>query len=176
MDLQPLPAPNVGSERRRTCATAILFALVVLFAALDLIADLAEGTTWLHASVEAALVLVGGVGLAVVLGRLAEIPRLTRRLVQVQAEAERWRSEAKDLLSGLGAAIERQLVRWELTSAEREIALLLLKGLSHKQIADLRQVSEGTVRQQSRAVYKKAGVEGRHDLAAFFLEGLMMPG
>jgi DNA-binding NarL/FixJ family response regulator len=53
--------------------------------------------------------------------------------------------------------------------------LLLLKGLSHKEVAKVRSVSEATARQQARAVYKKGGLSGRHDLAAFFLEDLMLP-
>ena len=57
-----------------------------------------------------------------------------------------------------------------LSVAEKETALLLLKGLSHKEIASVRNVSEGTARQQATAVYRNAGVSGRNDLAAFFLE------
>ena len=75
----------------------------------------------------------------------------------------------------LGAAIDQQLERWGLTAAEKEVALLLLKGLSHKEIATARDVAESTVRQQARALYRKAGLGGRHDLAAFFLEDLLGP-
>ena len=92
-----------------------------------------------------------------------------------RAEAQRWRDEAQDLIRGLGAAIDRQLEGWGLTAAEKEVALLLLKGLSHKEIADVRGVNENTVRQQARALYRKAGLDGRHDLAAFFLEDLLGP-
>lgn len=62
-----------------------------------------------------------------------------------------------------------------LSPAERQIALLLLKGLSHKEIAQIRLVSETTVRQQARSLYRKAGLSGRNDLAAFFLEDLLGP-
>jgi DNA-binding NarL/FixJ family response regulator len=55
------------------------------------------------------------------------------------------------------------------------VASLLLKGLSHKEIAEVRRVSEATARQQARAVYKKAGLSGRNELAAFFLEDLLLP-
>ena len=78
-------------------------------------------------------------------------------------------------MRGLGGAIDRQLADWGLSPAEQDVALLLLKGLSHKEIADLRGTSEATVRQQSRGIYRKAGLEGRHDLAAFFLEDLLGP-
>jgi len=53
--------------------------------------------------------------------------------------------------------------------------LLLLKGLSHKEIAEVRNVSETTVRHQARSLYRKAGLSGRNDLAAFFLEDLLGP-
>jgi DNA-binding CsgD family transcriptional regulator len=90
-------------------------------------------------------------------------------------DARRWNLEAQSLLQGLGAAIDRQFDRWGLTPAEREIALLQLKGLRHRDIAELRQTSERTVRQQALAVYRKAGLNGRSDLAAFFLEDLLLP-
>ena len=80
------------------------------------------------------------------------------------------------MLDGLGEAIEQQFTRWNLTDAEREVALLLLKGLSHQ--GDRRAcaaVSERTVREQARAVYTKAGLTGRAALSAFFLEDLLAP-
>jgi tripartite-type tricarboxylate transporter receptor subunit TctC/DNA-binding CsgD family transcriptional regulator len=65
--------------------------------------------------------------------------------------------------------IDRKFGEWGLTAAERDVALLILKGLRHKEIADLRGTSERTVRQQATMMYKKAGISGRTDLAAFFL-------
>jgi len=52
---------------------------------------------------------------------------------------------------------------------------MLLKGLSHKEIAAMRQTSERTIREQARAVYRKSGLAGRSSLAAFFLEDLLPP-
>ena len=75
----------------------------------------------------------------------------------------------------LGAAIDRQFDRWGLSPAERESALLQLKGLRHRDIAELHQTSERTVRQQALSVYRKSGLNGRSDLAAFFLEDLLLP-
>jgi len=90
-------------------------------------------------------------------------------------EAGRWRSEAQAALDGLGLAIERQCDRWGLTEAESAVALLLLKGLSMKEVADVRGTSERTARQQALAVYRKAGLGGRAELSAFFLEDLLLP-
>lgn len=186
MDLQQEHAPHGGSERRRLGVVVALFGLVALLATADLVADFGEGTTLGHVAIEGAVVAAGAFGLWWGLRRMAALraearaatasaQQLEARLAEVRGAAERWRSEAKDLLQGLGAAIDRQLVRWELTPAERDIAVLLLKGLSHKQVAEVRGVGEATVRQQARSIYRKAGVEGRHDLAAFFLEGVLAP-
>ena len=101
---------------------------------------------------------------------------LAERLEASEAEAARWRKEARELLEGLGVALDRQFERWALSPAEKEVAMLLLKGLSHKEIGVVRSITEATARQQSRAVYKKAGLSGRADLAAFFLEDLLLPG
>lgn len=161
-------------------------ALVALLAAVDVAFDLQEGADAAHVAVELAIVVLGGAG-AVLLGRrwrmMAAAVRdarstaaeLESRLARSQAEARRWREEAGDLLAGLGAAIDRQFVRWGLSPAEGEVALLMLKGLSHKDIAAARGVGEATVRQQARAIYKKADVAGKHALLAFFLEDLMLP-
>ena len=58
---------------------------------------------------------------------------------------------------------------WKLTAAERDIAELMLEGLRYKQIAGKRGTSERTVRQQAQIILKKAGLDGRADLAAHFL-------
>lgn len=100
---------------------------------------------------------------------------LARDLERATDEATRWRGEARTYLDGLGEAIDTQFERWQLTPSEREVGLLLLKGLSHKEVAGIRSTSEQTVRSQAFALYRKAGLRGRHDLAAFFLEDLLLP-
>jgi len=105
----------------------------------------------------------------------AESAALAEQLQSSVIETNRWKREAGDLLAGLGVAIDAQFERWQLSPAEREVALLLLKGLSHKEIATVRHVGEATVRQQAQGVYRKSGLSNRNDLAAFFLEDLLLP-
>jgi DNA-binding CsgD family transcriptional regulator len=100
---------------------------------------------------------------------------LLRDLEVARAQGQRWRSEARALLNGLGEAIQAQFSRWNLTEAESEVALLLLKGLSLKEIAAVRATTERTVRAQARSLYAKAGLTGRAALSAFFLEDLLAP-
>ncbi len=162
------------------------FVLTACLAAIDLASDLREGTTAGHVLVEGTILIVGFLGAALVASKLIAVSRLAAvasaeakslagELAKRTAEAERWRGEARNLMRGLSHAIDEQFDRWQLSPAEKEVGLLLLKGLSHKEIAQARRVTEATARQQARAAYKKAGLSGRHDLAAFFLEDLILP-
>jgi DNA-binding CsgD family transcriptional regulator len=100
----------------------------------------------------------------------------TREVLGVQrAEREAWQASARLALEGLGRAMDTRFTAWGLTPAEREVALALLKGQSHKVIAYETGRSERTVRQHAVAVYQKSGLGGRAELSAFFLEGVMLP-
>lgn len=105
----------------------------------------------------------------------ASLAETSRALAERQAERDAWRASAEQALTGLGVAIDRQFGVWQLSRAEREVALLLLKGLGHKQVAAALGRSERTVRQQAVDVYRKAGVQGRSELAAFFLADIALP-
>jgi DNA-binding CsgD family transcriptional regulator len=186
MELHDRPATDDGRERRLASGLAAVFAGIAVLAGADLAADLRATTTVRHVVLEGVVGMLGLGGFVWMSAHLRALLRETRhlsdraedlaqRLVISTREAERWRQEAGDLIAGLGDAIDRQLDRWGLSHAEKEVALLLLKGLSHKEIGQIRNVAEATVRQQGRAIYQKAGLAGRHELAAFFLEDLLDP-
>ena len=69
--------------------------------------------------------------------------------------------------------LEERFTLWGLTPAERDVALFAIKGLSTAEIATLRQTSEGTVKAQTNAIYRKAGVTGRPQLLSLFIEDLI---
>ena len=167
--------PGIASNAVIALALAALVALMLV----DLLGELSAGTTVFHVVVEGSAVIAGCVAVAAILRRLRSLLRethgLREDLATSRADAERWARDARKLIDGLSGAIDDQLARWGLSEAEKDIALLLLKGLEHKQIAGLRGVSETTVRQQARNIYRKAGLAGRHELAAFFLEDLLGP-
>jgi DNA-binding CsgD family transcriptional regulator len=100
---------------------------------------------------------------------------LIRDLDAARIQGRQWRDETRALLKGLGEAIDRQFLMWKLTEAERDVGLLILKGLSLKEIAAVRVTSERTIRAQARSIYAKAGLSGRAALSAFFLEDLFAP-
>jgi DNA-binding CsgD family transcriptional regulator len=69
--------------------------------------------------------------------------------------------------------LETRFAEWSLTRSERDVAWFTIKGLSIAEIARLRETSEGTVKAQSNAIYRKAGVSGRTQLLSLFIEDLM---
>ena len=69
--------------------------------------------------------------------------------------------------------LEERFGEWGLTPAERDVALFAIKGMSTAEIAVLRATSEGTVKAQTNAIYRKAGVTGRPQLLCLFIEELM---
>ena len=154
-----------------------LFALIALLMLADLVDDAGSGRAGtLHLVLEGLVMLAAGMGVvrlwSSAIAAREEARHLAGRLELAQASARQWEVEAHDALAGFGAAIGRQLSAWGLTAAEQDVALLLLKGLSHKEVASERLTSERTVRQQALVVYRKAGVRTRSELAAFFLQGL----
>lgn len=71
--------------------------------------------------------------------------------------------------------LDERFAGWGLTPSERDVAWFTIKGLSIADIARLRQTSEGTVKAQSNAIYRKAGVSGRTQLLSLFIEDLLEP-
>ncbi|MGA9572955.1 MAG: hypothetical protein WBS20_03300 [Lysobacterales bacterium] len=157
----------------------VLFCLIIVLIALDLTQDYVEGTSAMHVVMELGVLLLAVVGIGLLVQQIyaarVSVRSLRRDLQMVRRDSERWREDSRILMEGLGSAIQRQFIRWELTPAESEVALLLLKGLSLKEAAIMRDTSERTVREQARSVYRKAGISGRPALAAFFLEDLLLP-
>lgn len=170
-------------EGRLIPALIAVFSLIAVLVVIDVIADIGEGAAIGHVAVEAGIGLAAITGVALLVWRVVGVAqRASRRaealvvdLESSRRDASEWRTEAQDLLQGLGAKIDSQFEKWKLTPAEKEVALLLLKGFSHKDVARLRSVTETTARQQARGIYRKAGIAGRHDLAGFFLEDLVLP-
>lgn len=70
--------------------------------------------------------------------------------------------------------VEERFDEWSLTPAEKDVALFALKGLSLSEIAEMRETSAGTVKAQTNAIYRKAGVSGRPQLLSLFVEDLLV--
>lgn len=154
-------------EVRFLVASFVIIAICEIFFLLDVSSDVFQvdiAAPWIdHNAVE----LITTVTLAFALAVIGwQIKRLLRENRDARASVQ--------VASGeLLAVIYAKFDAWKLTPSESEIALLLIKGLSTQEISDLRDTRLGTVKSQSSAVYQKAGVTGRNELAAYFVEDLL---
>jgi DNA-binding CsgD family transcriptional regulator len=169
---------NEGGLRSRLALVGVFVLLAAGFAA-DLVLDRPQDWRSGHVIFEVSLVLIS-LGYAAFLWRGWRVASRSLAAARASLEAQRgereaWQESARAALDGLGQAIDNRFATWQLTPVEREVALLLLKGHGHKQIAAMTHRSERTVRQHAVAVYAKSGLGGRAELAAFFLEGVMLP-
>lgn len=132
-----------------------------------------------HAFVELAFIALAAASAILLLRGWRDTERslasVRATLAARQAERDRWQTLAQNALRGLGEAMDRQFDEWELTPAEKETAMFLLKGYSHKETASLTKRGERTVRQHAVSVYRKSGLSGRAELAAFFFEDMLLP-
>ncbi len=158
-----------------------LFIACALLVVVDVATDFTGALRALHIGLELAASALAATGAAVVWSRSvrerrdlrAALDKASLDVVRSRAEVDRWRAESRTAVEGLSAAIDLQFDRWALSAAERAVGSLLLKGLSHKEIAAVLGKSERTTRQQALAIYKKGSLAGRAELSAFFLEDLL---
>lgn len=106
-----------------------------------------------------------GLFLGLILGTILVV-RAVRDLHRAEARLERASAAFVDLLNA-------RFDQWGLTAAERDVALFAIKGLSVQDMARLRETSEGTIKAQTAAIYRKANVTGRPQLLSLFIEDLM---
>jgi DNA-binding CsgD family transcriptional regulator len=162
----------------RTVIAGVL-ALIALLAGIDLLVDQRQGVTLWHVLAEMTMAVAACFGAFHLLRGAWQLRRRLddqdRDFSAFRKQAEAWRAGSKKYLDGLSRSISLQMDQWQLSEAEKEVAFLLLKGLSLKEIAVVRCTSEKTARVQSSAVYMKSGLAGRSELSAFFLEDLLPP-
>lgn len=143
---------------------AIILASATAFFAYDIVVDLKDGSdSLLHIFIESIVF----VAISTVL--FGEIRRIGRLKLEVIKERDKTARLSGELLE----VMRSQFANWGLSPSESEVALLLVKGLSMKEISAAREVKEKTVRQQASGVYAKSGYAGRHELVAHFIEDLM---
>ncbi len=155
-----------------------LLAIILVLLLIDVWFDLSQGVSLSHLVLE---------GIAGILGLAGIFSIWYRRIVPLEGalrsneisrkelvlEIERWKSSIAPYAANIRQEIEKQFNNWQLTPAEKETAFLLLKGLSLREIAEVRNVSEKTVKQHNLSIYQKSGLAGRAELSAFFLEDLL---
>jgi DNA-binding CsgD family transcriptional regulator len=159
--------PSKTRGRRATILAGLILvqALCALFFIGDVIKDLRiDGQLDdPHMVLEfvAAVALVGGV-----IFLMIELRGLLARMSDMQT--------GLDVAQGhLAEVIEGFFEDWRLTAAERDVAIMILKGLDNDTIAQVRQTAAGTTRAQATSIYSKSQTDGRAQFISLFVEELL---
>jgi len=157
--------------------TVLIFVLVILASAGDLVSDLMEGVNTAHVIQEAIVLFVAISALAWVIYNIREQGEEIKLLNQQLEEARHLpipdNEKLIDARKNLAEIMAAQFEEWGLSTSEKEVGQLLLKGLSLKEISMVRGTAEKTIRQQASSIYQKAGVSGRHTFSAWFIEDFL---
>ena len=153
---------------RATLRLAVLQLVCAVVFAVDLLLEFPHPHEWLlldvtdtaHLFTEVAVMALLVLGFA--LSRYA--------LSAMQGERDRLRSDLRSLRGEFDAILQARFALWHLSPAQRDVALLTLRGLRISDIARLRGCAEGTVKAHLSAVFRAAGVGTRNELQGLFME------
>lgn len=104
-----------------------------------------------------------------------EIDELRKNLENARGKLVKVDTDSKAIANQYRSVMQKQFDAWKLSASEQDIVIGMLKGLTFREIAGLRETREKTVRQQASAVYRKAGVSSRNELTAWFFEDMLDP-
>ncbi len=155
----------------------IILVIIAISSGMDMTIDLTHGAATDHIVKETLLLFISLVTIAWLIhgihSQSSQISDLKHQLEEARNPKQPAQDYVIEARKQFCDVVNQQYRDWNLTSSEAEVGWLLLKGLSLKEIAAVRNTLEKTVRQQASSIYKKAEVSGRHAFAAWFIEDLM---
>lgn len=154
-----------------------LLVVITVMTTTDLVIDYYEESDAWHLAIEALVIVLSLAGLGYLIkeaiARRRELESLTAKLEYTEQSLSESREHVRNANRAYSEVIQKQLDDWQLTPSEKDVAVLLLKGLSFDEIASVRKTKEKTVRQQATAIYRKSNLNGRHEFAAWFFEDFL---
>ena len=118
---------------------------------------------------ETKMLLRSGIAVGLTVGTVLSWGELRRSMIRSQVTEQKLRAASNAFME----VMTEHFTQWGLTPAESDVALFSLKGMKVNEIAELRGTSQGTVKAQTNAIYRKAGVSGRPQLLSIFIDDLI---
>jgi DNA-binding CsgD family transcriptional regulator len=163
-------------HRQERLVITFILVLISALTLVDVFNDIQEGLPTKHLIHELGLVFICLSGIAyqlfIIKRKNTDLVSFDQKNRELSHENAEFKKQLQNRLLGAQSLVEEMFERWSLSKGEKDIAILLIKGCSMKEIAETRSSSESTVRQQASNIYKKSKLEGRKELTAFFIEDL----
>lgn len=156
------------------------FASLVLFNSVeDIVEEFSAGQSAAQMFDDITLLVASSIALIIFLidylQQQKSLNELGGQLESMRGQLAKLDANSVEIATQYRSVIQKQFEQWRLSPGEQEIALALIKGLSFREVSELRSTREKTVRQQAASIYRKAGLSGRHELAGWFFEDLLNP-
>lgn len=158
----------------------LAFVIIMFLNFLDVLTDISLGIPFWHIIEESIIVMLSGLCAGYL---IFDVRRNNKKLELLASSLSQADLQLKNITESMRSArrhyseiIHQQFIDWQFTVSEQQVALLLLKGLSFKEISAVRDTKEKTVRQQASSIYSKSGLDGRHTFSAWFLEDFLVEG
>lgn len=100
---------------------------------------------------------------------------LRTQVKDLKLQNSRYLEQVQKIKKGLSEAIDTEFESWNLTPTEKEVGIMIIKGLSYSEISNIRNISEKTARNQGSSILAKSGLKNKNELIAYFLEDLLYP-
>lgn len=143
----------------------VLQSLCALFFLIDVTSDMmGRDSSIVHLVVESAATFGFICAIMIEISYMLSIERRQRQLEENLNQASQ----------AFFDVIDAQLREWNLTPSEYDVTILMVKGLSIAEIAQIRGSKEGTVKAQLNAIYRKAGSENRSELLSNIIDRLIL--
>jgi len=124
----------------------VMLLIVIIINTADFLKDIGQGDEWMHIGLEILTVCLSLWGIFMLVNsikkRSLEIDLLSQQVEQANSDLELTHHKLKKIGREYSKYLHKQFEAWELTPSEKEVALVLLKGLSFKEIAELRNTKE----------------------------------
>lgn len=157
---------------------AIALTIIMILNFVDVITDIGLGVPTWHIVEESIIVLLSGLGAGYLIYEIHKRSKQLSHLAETLSESNRHLDNITEKMlrarKQYSEVIHQQFDDWKLTEGEQQVGMLLLKGLSFKEIAAVRATKEKTVRQQASSIYGKARLEGRHEFSGWFFEDFLI--
>lgn len=165
--------------KRLFILASLFFISMAALSISDLMHDKNDDLSQVHFYTEIMTILISLTGSGFFIYKAMTLFKSNKKLIKdLEVETKKLQSfqeKVNKYSEGLSAAIDDEFEKWGLTKSEKEVGLLILKGLSTKDISELQGISDKTVRHHCTSIYKKSGMAGRTELSAHFLEDLLLP-
>lgn len=155
----------------------VVLIITMLLNGIDVLVDIDLNVPIWHVIQESAIVFLSGIAATFLIydlrKRSLSLSHLASQLKSADAQIKSLHGKIETERKHYGQVIKTQFDEWGLSVGEQQVAILILKGLSLKEIASVRDTKEATVRQQASSLYAKSSLEGRHEFSAWFLEDFL---